>query len=98
MATLSKDSPFKGKKSAFKKDRIYLMLKESIQMNTREIQDKLNDSTKWGVTMTELSNLLARTPQFEKIGTVETWSSRDYGGAMFGDRMRVCVWGIKYES
>ena len=98
MATLSKDSPFKGKKSAFKKDRIYLMLKDSIQMNTIQIQDELNNSTKFGVTMTELSNLLARTPQFEKIGTEETWSSRAYGGANYGYRMRVCVWGIKYES
>ena len=90
MPSLEKDSPFRGKKKAFIKQKIYNMLKENIQLNTREIQDLMNKNTRCGVTMQELANILARTPQFERIGDIDVSS--------LCNRMRVAIWGIKYES
>ena len=73
-----------------RQEKIYSYLKEHIQLSTREIQDLLNNNNKWGVTMNELGNLLARTPEFEKIGYADINN--------LNRRMRVCIWGIKYES
>lgn len=87
---MKKNSPFLGKKNALKKQKIYEILEENVQMTTNEILAKANQSLTWGLTMSELSNLLARTKQFEKIGFAET-----YGQG--GRRFRGCVWGINYE-
>ena len=68
MAHIPPTSKFRGRKNAFKKEKIYNFLKDNVQLSTREIQDLMNNNTKWGITMTELGNILARTPEFEKIG------------------------------
>lgn len=90
MAHIPPTSKFRGRKNAFKKEKIYNFLKDNIQLSTREIQDLMNNNTKWGITMTELGNILARTPEFEKIGFTDVHN--------INNRMRVCVWGLKYES
>ena len=53
--------------------------------NTVEIFDHLNDRFKWGATMNQLGNVLARDRRFIKVGFDE---NTDIGGF----RMRVCVW------
>ena len=87
---MKKDSPFTGKKNALKKQKIYEVLEENVQLSTNELLSKVNASLKWGLTMNELGNLLSRTKQFEKIGYTETYSQG-------GRRFRGCVWGINYE-
>jgi hypothetical protein len=87
---MNPDSLFKGKKNALKKQKIYDLLQENIQLSTSEVLNKLNSSLKWGVTMNEVMMLLSRTKQFEKIGYVETYTKG-------GRRFRGCLWGLNYE-
>ena len=87
---MKKDSPFQGKKNALKKQKIYEVLEENVQLSTNELLSKVNASLKWGLTMNELGNLLSRTKQFEKIGYTETYGKGSR-------RFRGCVWGINYE-
>jgi len=86
---MKKDSPFKGK-NALKKQKIYEILEDHIQLTSQEILSIVNRSMVWGLTMYQLSNILTRTKQFEKIGFSDTYDK-------FGKRYRCCVWGIKYE-
>jgi hypothetical protein len=78
-----------GKKNAHKKQKIYDLLKNHIQLYTYEIYCALNKQTKNGVTMNEVTNLLARTPLFENIGFTSTCNHYS--------RVRLCVWGLNYE-
>lgn len=80
---------FLGKKNALKKQKIYECLLQNQQMNTQEILTQVNASLKWGLTMNELTNLLSRTKEFEKIGSIES-----YG--VMNKRYRLAVWGINY--
>ncbi len=84
------DSIFVGQKGSLKKQKIYEILQQHQQLTTKQIHGELNKLLKWGLTMNELSNILIRTKQFEKIGFSETYGA-------FGERYRCCVWGINYE-
>ena len=55
------------------------------EANTNDILDHVNQRFRWGATMNQLGNVLARDRRFIKVGFDE---NTDIGGF----RMRVCVW------
>lgn len=86
---MKKGSPFSGK-HALKRQKIYDILEKHIQLSTQEILSIINRDFVWGVTINQLSNIMSRTKQFEKIGFTDNYDS-------LGKRYRCCVWGINYE-
>ena len=57
------------------------------EANTSDILDHVNNRFRWGATMNQLGNVLARDRRFVKVGFDE---GTDFGGF----RMRVCIWSI----
>ena len=57
------------------------------EANTTDILDHVNQRFRWGATMNQLGNVLARDRMFVKVGF-------DEGTDIGGFRMRVCVWSI----
>jgi hypothetical protein len=57
------------------------------EANTTDILDHVNQRFRWGATMNQLGNVLARDRRFVKVGF-------DVGTDIGGFRMRVCVWSI----
>ena len=57
------------------------------EANTTDILDHVNKPFRWGATMNQLGNVLARDRRFVKVGF-------DEGTDIGGFRMRVCVWSI----
>jgi hypothetical protein len=54
------------------------------EANTSDILDHVNKRFRWGATMNQLGNVLARDRRFVKV------EGTDIGGF----RMRVCIWSI----
>ena len=57
------------------------------EANTTDILDHVNQRFRWGATMNQLGNVLARDRRFVKVGF-------DEGTDIGGFRMRVCAWSI----
>ena len=57
------------------------------EANTSAILDHVNKRFRWGATMNQLGNVLARDRRFVKVGF-------DEGTDVGGFRMRVCIWSI----
>ena len=57
------------------------------EANTTAILDHVNRRFRWGATMNQLGNVLARDRRFIKVGFAD---GTDVGGF----RMRVCVWSM----
>ena len=57
------------------------------EANTSDILDHVNNRFRWGATMNQLGNVLARDRRFVKVGF-------DEGTDIGGFRMRVCIWSI----
>ena len=57
------------------------------EANTTDILDHVNQRFRWGATMNQLGNVVARDRRFIKVGF-------DEGTDIGGFRMRVCVWSI----
>ena len=57
------------------------------EANTSDILDHVNNRFRWGATMNQLGNVLARDRRFVKVGY-------DEGTDVGGFRMRVCIWSI----
>lgn len=57
------------------------------QANTNEIYEHINQRFRWGATMSQLGNVLARDKRFAKSG---------FDDARFNDggRCRVCIWSL----
>jgi hypothetical protein len=55
--------------------------------NTSQILEHVNRRFRWGATMNQVGNVLARDRRFQKLGF-------DEGTTMAGFRERVCVWAI----
>ena len=55
------------------------------EANTTDILEHVNKRFRWGATMNQLGNVLARDRRFVKVGF-------DEGTDIGGFRMRVCVW------
>ncbi|MGB1588543.1 MAG: DUF3860 domain-containing protein [Poseidonia sp.] len=62
-------------------------LAEVGEANTTTILDHVNQRFRWGATMNQLGNVLARDRRFVKVGF-------DEGTDVGGFRMRVCVWSM----
>ena len=66
---------------------ILSFLNEVGEANTTTILDHVNRRVRWGATMNQLGNVLARDRRFVKVGF-------DEGTDIGGFRMRVCVWSM----
>ena len=62
-------------------------LENNGQSNTSQILAHINKRFRWGATMNQVGNLLARDSRFEKLGITE-------GTTMAGFRERVCIWAL----
>ncbi len=67
------------------------ILQEKGESNTRTIFDEVNERMKWGATMNQLGNILAKDSRFEKVNRMERI------GNMNG-KYSVCVWKLNDES
>ena len=63
------------------------LLEERGTANTVEIFDHLNDRFRWGATMNQVGNIMAKDSRFSKVGF-------DEGTDVGGFRTRVCVWSM----
>ena len=57
------------------------------QANTTAILDHINKRFRWGATMNQVGNILAKDTRFDKIGHVR--------GQFRGSTYTVCVWGLR---
>ncbi|MCH1527657.1 MAG: DUF3860 domain-containing protein [Candidatus Poseidoniaceae archaeon] len=55
--------------------------------NTSQILEHVNKRFRWGATMNQVGNVLARDRRFEKLGITE-------GTTMAGFRERDCIWAL----
>ena len=62
-------------------------LENNGQSNTSQILEHINKRFRWGATMNQVGNLLARDSRFEKLGITE-------GTTMAGFRERACIWAL----
>ena len=69
------------------RDAIDEYLESVEEANTNDILDHVNQRFRWGATMNQLGNVLARDRRFVKVGF-------DEGTDIGGFRMRVCVWSM----
>ncbi len=68
------------------REAIRVLLEEQGTANTVEVFDHLNERFRWGATMNQVGNILAKDNRFEKVGHV-----RDF---FRGARYTVCVWDL----
>ena len=66
---------------------ILLFLEENGDSNTNQIMDYINKKYRWGTSINQLGNVLAKDKRFEKVG----FYNNSTGG---GTRCRVCIWNI----
>lgn len=69
------------------RNEIAQYLEDNGVSNTSQILDHINKRFRWGATMNQVGNLLARDSRFEKLGITE-------GTTMAGFRERVCIWAL----
>jgi len=81
---------FKGRNIPSKR-HIYNMMKDNQVMNTHEIHNELKSrGQRLGLSMNSLSNIMARSPHYEKLGF-------EYIPNAFGS-YQIIVWGFKYGN
>jgi predicted transcriptional regulator len=68
---------------------IVKLLEAEGKCNTRRIYDHVNNSSKWGATMNQIGNVLAKDARFIKSTETERVEAIQGGG------YRVCVWDLK---
>ena len=59
--------------------------------NTTQILDHINSRFRWGSSMNQLGNILAKDPRFAKVGFISSSSGH-------GTRCRVCIWELSARS
>ena len=69
------------------RNEIAQYLEDNGESNTSQILEHINKRFRWGATMNQVGNLLARDSRFEKLGIAE-------GTTMAGFRERVCIWAL----
>ena len=69
------------------RNEIAQYLEDNGESNTSQILEHINKRFRWGATMNQVGNLLARDSRFEKLGITE-------GTTMAGFRKRVCIWAL----
>ena len=69
------------------REAVLVLLEEKGTANTVEVFDHLNERFRWGATMNQVGNVLARDRRFVKLGLIESTT-------MAGFRERVCLWAL----
>ena len=69
------------------REEVISLLEEKETANTVEIFDHLNERFRWGATMNQVGNILAKDTRFDKIGHIR--------GQFRGSTYTVCVWGLR---
>ena len=69
------------------REEVRILLEERGSANTVEIFDHLNERFRWGATMNQVGNILAKDTRFDKIGHIR--------GQFRGSTYTVCVWGLR---
>lgn len=69
------------------RNEIVQYLEQNGMCNTSQILEHVNKRFRWGATMNQVGNVLARDRRIEKLGLTE-------GTTMAGFRERVCVWAL----
>jgi len=62
-------------------------LSDNGSSNTSQILDHVNRRFRWGATMNQIGNVLARDRRFSKAGYIEELAES-------GFRQRLCVWSL----
>ena len=68
------------------RDEVFSLLEKNGSANTVEIFDHLNERFRWGATMNQVGNIMAKDNRFSKIGHVR--------GPIRGSVYTVCVWAL----
>ena len=71
------------------RNEVETYLGENESANTVEIFDHLNSRFRWGATMNQVGNILAKDLRFEKVGHVR--------GQFRGSVYTVCVWSLTQQ-
>ena len=71
------------------RNEVETYLHENNTANTVEIFDHLNSRFKWGATMNQVGNILAKDNRFQKIGHVR--------GQFRGSTYTVCLWSLSTQ-
>ena len=71
------------------REAVLVLLEEKGTANTVEVFDHLNERFRWGATMNQVGNILAKDPRFAKVG--------HHRGQFRGSVYRVCVWSLSTE-
>ena len=68
------------------REEVVRLLGDAGPRNTVQILDHLNARFRWGATMNQLGNIMAKDGRFRKLGTER--------GGFRGMRYDVCVWAL----
>ena len=72
------------------REEVLSLLEDKGSANTVEIFDHLNARFRWGATMNQVGNIMAKDSRFSKIGHVR--------GTFRGSVYTVCVWGLSQKE
>ena len=72
------------------REAVLSLLEDKGTANTVEIFDHLNERFRWGATMNQVGNIMAKDSRFSKVGHV--W------GPFRGSVYTVCVRGLSQEE
>tara|TARA_B100001123_G_C15144869_1_gene961125 strand:+ start:471 stop:731 length:261 start_codon:yes stop_codon:yes gene_type:complete len=73
------------------RNAVYSFLEKNENANTTQIFDHINSRFRWGTSMNQLGNILAKDRRFQKVGFLSNSSGNGY-------RCRICVWALKNNS
>ena len=71
------------------REAVLVLLEEKGTANTVEVFDHLNERFRWGATMNQVGNILAKDSRFSKVGHQR--------GQFRGSVYTVCVWSLSTE-
>ena len=66
---------------------VQAFLETNGESNTSQILDHINEKYRWGASINQLGNVLAKDKRFTKVG----FYNNSLGD---GTRCRVCIWGL----
>ncbi|MGB1461822.1 MAG: DUF3860 domain-containing protein [Candidatus Thalassarchaeaceae archaeon] len=72
------------------REEVICLLEEKETANTVEIFDHLNERFRWGATMNQVGNIMAKDSRFSKVGHIR--------GPFRGSVYTVCVWGLSRDE
>ena len=72
------------------REEVICLLEEKETANTVEIFDHLNERFRWGATMNQVGNIMAKDSRFSKVGHIR--------GPFRGSVYTVCVWGLSQDE